>query len=118
MTMRSRVLISALVLILLSAASAVAIDFGGTLGNTTEASVPFDGDTSIGQGNRLSLFVRHSFSEELEVVARARYEYRLDTVFADETDTVVDWWQGDLDALYARARLPVEDGNGALVDLQ
>jgi hypothetical protein len=118
MTMRSRVLISALVLVVLSTASAVAIDFGGTLGNTTEASVPFDGDTSIGQGNRLSLFVRHSFSEELEVVARARYEYRLDTVFADETDTEVDWWQGDLDALYARARLPVEDGNGALVDLQ
>jgi hypothetical protein len=105
-------------MILLATAPAVAIDFGGTLGNTTEASVPFDGDTSIGQGNRLSLFVRHSFSAELEVVARARYEYRLDTVFADDTDTEVDWWQGDLDALYARARLPVEGEGGALVDLQ
>ncbi len=118
MTMRFGVLFSALVMVLLAAAPAAAIDFGGTLGNTTEASVPFDGDTSIGQGNRLSLFVRHSFSEELEVVARARYEYRLDTVFADDTDTEVDWWQGDLDALYARARLPVEGENGALVDLQ
>ena len=118
MTMRSRFLLTTLVMIVLATAPAVALDFGGTLGNTTEASLPFDQDHSFGQGNRLSLFVRHSFSEELEVVARGRYEYRLDTVFADETDTEVDWWQGDLDALYARARLPVDDGSGALVDLQ
>lgn len=116
--MRAGFLIAATAAIVLAAAPAVAFDFGGTVGNTTEASVPFDGDTSIGQGNSLSLFARHAFSEELEVVARARYEYRLDTVFAEETDTEVDWWQGDLDALYARGRFTTAGETPALVDLQ
>ncbi|MFP4613735.1 MAG: hypothetical protein ACLFM5_10110 [Spirochaetaceae bacterium] len=103
---------------LVAAAPVAALDFGGTLGNTTELTVPFDDDFELGQGNRTSLYLRHFFGEQLELVARGRYEYRMDTVFGDDTDTEVDWWQGDLDALYARARLPVAGENGALAELQ
>lgn len=116
--MTVRILFSALAVAAFAAAPAWTIDFGGTLGNTTESSVPFDGDASIGQSNSLSLFVSHAFSDELEVVARARYAYRRDTVFADDTETEIDWWQGDLDALYARGRFPLEDGEQALLDVQ
>jgi hypothetical protein len=116
--MRAGLLTAAIAAIALAAAPAAALDFGGTLGNTTEAAVPAGGDARIGQGNSLSLFARHAFSEELELVARARYEYRLDTVFADGTDTEVDWWQGDLDALYARGRFTTVGETPALVDLQ
>lgn len=112
-----------LIILLVSGAlfPVVAQDYGGSLGNTTEFTLPFDGDPSLGQGNRLFLFARGPLTEEIEAVARIRYEYRLDTVFADSTDTAVDWWQGDLDALYLRGRFttPADaEGGAVLTDAQ
>jgi hypothetical protein len=106
-----------LIVLLISVAfiPVVAQDYGGSFGNTTEFTLPFDGDPSLGQGNRLSLFARGPLTEEIEAFARVRYEYRLDTVFADETDTAVDWWQGDLDALYLRGRFTTDSEGGAVL---
>ena len=93
----------------------VAQDYGGSFGNTTEFTLPFDGDPALGQGNRLALFARGALTEEIEAFARFRYEYRLDAVFGDDADTAVDWWQGDLDALYLRGRFSTPTGAGAVL---
>lgn len=118
MQIRLRILFAVLALVGLAAAPTAAIDFGGSLGNTTDVTVPSEGDTTLGQANRLSLFVSHAFSDAWEIRGRARYEYRLESVFADDTDTDVDWWRGDLDSLYVRGRVPQAEEAGYLVDMR
>lgn len=112
--MRRRLLPTLFVLSLVSL-PLIAQDYGGSFGNTTEVAVPFDGDPSLGQGNRLALFARGPLTEEIEAFARVRYEYRLDTFFGDGGDTTVDWWQGDLDALYLRGRFQTSGEQGSVI---
>ncbi|MFO8065428.1 MAG: hypothetical protein R6V29_12460, partial [Spirochaetia bacterium] len=109
--MQTRIIyVSVLVLLVVAASPLAAIDFGGTVGNTSEVFVPLeDGDVSYGQGNRVSMFISHAFSPALEFRARGRYEYRLDTVLDGDSDPEIDWFQGDLDAFYIDGRYAVED---------
>jgi hypothetical protein len=103
----------------LAASPIAAVDFGGTIGNTTEVSVPTEGgDTNLGQSNRLSLFVSHAFSEELEFMARGRYQYRIDQTYGNNASYSEDWWQGDVDAFYLRGRYPLEQPEPYLLDFQ